>query len=48
MTTEKEITTNDMIEMIKECDCETCGLSENCNGVDLMNCYIQKKMVIKK
>jgi hypothetical protein len=36
------------IEMIKVCGCKDCIDKDNCNGIDLMNCYIIQRLSINK
>lgn len=35
-----------MEEMLNFCECETCKDKNKCNGIDLMNCYAEKKLTI--
>lgn len=40
----KEDVTGDMINF---CGCQNCKDQDKCNGVDLINCYAEKKLTIK-
>lgn len=32
----------EFIQMVEECNCESCKDKDKCNGIDLMNCHIFK------
>ena len=36
----------DIINMVKYCKCEDCKEKNKCNGIDLMNCYAEKRLTI--
>lgn len=41
------MTSEEIIEMVEYCECKECKDKKECNGVDLINCYIIKKGVLK-